>query len=95
MRCGTPTITGNRTCFPEIIGEAGLLIDPFDECAMSEAMLSILKNEKLRDELIDRGFQRARLYDWTKTASQTLQVYQTVHANDRLNSNKITRAAST
>jgi glycosyltransferase involved in cell wall biosynthesis len=39
MRCGTPTITGDRTCFPEIIGDAGLMVDPFDEQAIKRGIV--------------------------------------------------------
>jgi len=95
MRCGTPTITGNRTCFPEIIGDAGLLVDPFDERELSQAIMAVLENKQLRNELINKGLERAGLYDWTKTALQTLEVYKTVHAKHGVNSNEIKRAAST
>jgi len=85
MRCGTPAITGNTTCFPEIIGDAGVMVDTFDERAIMNAMLSVLTNEKLREELVEKGLKRANSYDWIKTAHQTLAVYEHVHAtNQRL-----------
>jgi len=80
MRCGTPTITGNRTCFPEIIGDAGLLVDPFDERAIIDALKAILSDDKLREQLKQKGIRRAALYDWKNTARQTLAVYEKVFA---------------
>ncbi len=78
MRCGTPTITGNRTCFPEIIGDAGLMVDPFDERAIMNAILRILSDPNLGSELRIRGIKCASLFDWRKTARQTLRVYEKV-----------------
>ncbi|HJX93898.1 MAG TPA: glycosyltransferase family 1 protein [Pyrinomonadaceae bacterium] len=83
MRCGTPTITSDRTCFPEIIGDAGLMVDPFDERAILEVLVRVLGDEKLRKELSEKGTKRASLYDWKETARQTLKVYDRVHAEKR------------
>jgi len=83
MRCGTPTITGDRTCFPEIIGDAGLMVDPFDEQAIKLGIVRVLTEQTLRDELIEKGLKRANSYDWLKTARQTLDVYESVHADNQ------------
>jgi len=83
MRCGTPTITGDRTCFPEIIGDAGLMVDPFDEQAIKRGIMRVLTEQTLRDELIEKGLKRANSYDWLKTARQTLDVYESVHADNQ------------
>ena len=83
MRCGTPTITGDRTCFPEIIGDAGLMVDPFDERAIMRGIARVLTEQTLRDELIEKGLKRANSYDWLKTARQTLDVYESVHADNQ------------
>lgn len=80
MRCGTPTITGNRTCLPEVVGDGGLLVDPFDERAILEGIMRVLSDKQLRDELREKGLQRASSYDWKRTARQTLDVYEAVHA---------------
>ena len=83
MRCGTPTITGDRTCFPEIIADGGLLIDPFDERAILQSIVRVFGDEKLRLELREKGMKRASLYDWQETARQTLQVYEKVYEDAR------------
>jgi glycosyltransferase involved in cell wall biosynthesis len=80
MRCGAPTITGNRTCFPEIIGDGGLMVDTLDERAILNAILKIFSDPNLRAELSEKGIRRANLFDWRDTARQTLQVYKRVFA---------------
>ncbi len=76
MQCGAPVITGNQTSLPEVVGDAGLLIDPFDTDALTAALARLLDDEQLRDELRARSLRRAALYNWRDTARMTLQVYQ-------------------
>lgn len=80
MGCGTPTITANRTCFPEVIGDGGLMVDPFDIEAISAAMVRVLSDKQFREELRVKGLKRASVYDWRKTARLTLAIYEQVHA---------------
>jgi glycosyltransferase involved in cell wall biosynthesis len=89
MRCGTPTITSNRTCFPEVVGDAALMVDPFDEAAIAAGLLRILSDKQLREELMAKGLNRAAQFDWKITAGQTLAVYESVHAKNS------TRSAAT
>jgi glycosyltransferase involved in cell wall biosynthesis len=76
MKCGAPVITGNRTSLPEVVGEAGLLVDPFDVDALGAAMNRLISDSELRAELTTKGLERAKLFDWRETARQTLAVYQ-------------------
>lgn len=78
MRCGTPVITGDRTCFPEVIGDAGLLVDTLDERALADAILRLLRDAALRASLRERGLRHALKYDWRETARLTLAVYERV-----------------
>lgn len=70
FRCGVPVITSNITSMPEVAGDAALLVDPFDEGSISRAMSAIVSDERLRKELIQKGFERARLFNWDNTAKQ-------------------------
>jgi glycosyltransferase involved in cell wall biosynthesis len=88
MRCGTPTIAGDRSCFPEIIADGGLLVDPFDEQAILQGLMKVLSDDKLRKDLKEKGMKRASLYDWRETARQTLEVYEKVYANYHLQTPK-------
>jgi glycosyltransferase involved in cell wall biosynthesis len=76
MRCGTPVIASDRTSLPEIVGDAGLLVDPFDEAALAAALARLLDDAALRASLRTRGLARAAQFDWHETARRTLAVYQ-------------------
>lgn len=76
MQCGTPVIAGNRTSLPEVVGDAGLLVDPFDEQALALAMARVIENSDLAAELCVKGLKRARDFSWRKTARMTLEVYK-------------------
>jgi len=76
MQCGTPVITGNRTSLPEVVGDAGLLVDPFDEEQLAAAMGRLIDDSDLASELRVKGLQRARKFSWHQTARLTLKAYE-------------------
>lgn len=78
MRCGTPVITSNGTCFPEVVGDAGLMVDTLNERAIADAILRILAEPWLRAELREKGLKHALKYDWRETARLTLGIYEQV-----------------
>ena len=76
MQCGTPVIAGNRTSLPEVVGDAGLLVDPFDKDALASAIGGMIDDPGLRSELRAKGLERARHFSWRETARLTLQAYK-------------------
>ena len=76
MQCGTPVIAGDRTSLPEVVGDAGLLVDPFDEKALALAMARVIENSDLAADLCFKGLKRARDFSWRKTARMTIEVYE-------------------
>ncbi len=70
FKCGVPVITSNVTSMPEVAGDAALLIDPFDVKAIAFAMKRIATDENLRTELISKGFERAKVFTWQKSAER-------------------------
>lgn len=76
MKCGAPVIAGNRTSLPEVIGDAGLLVDPFDVDAIASAISNVIVDSNLRSELSSKSVERARMFDWRETARRTLEVYR-------------------
>jgi len=78
MSCGTPVITGDRTSLPEVVGDAGLLVNPFDTQALAQALARLIDDESLRAALGDRGLRRAAQFNWRDNARQTLAVYEQV-----------------
>lgn len=78
MACGCPVIASNTSSLPEVIGEAGILVDPLDAQGFANAMNRITTDDSLRKELIKKGIERARLFSWEKAAKETLAVYRQV-----------------
>ncbi len=66
----TAVITSNTTSMPEVAGNAAILVDPNSEESICDAMLIIANNESIRQELIDKGRERKKLFNWDKTAEQ-------------------------
>ena len=77
MACGIPVIAANRTSIPEVVGDAGLLVEPRVQ-QVAEAMRAVLTNEALRADLARRGLDRAQSFHWRRTAEQTVLVYRHV-----------------
>ncbi len=79
MACGAPVITSNTSSLPEVVGDAALLIDPYNTSELAQAMIRLLEDEKLREELQQKGYARAQLFTWPKSASKMLSVYQQLY----------------
>jgi len=78
MASGRPVVTSNLSCLPEITGKAALLVDPTNPEEMAEAMVKILKDEKLMERLSQEGLKRAESFSWRRTAEETLKVFEEV-----------------
>jgi len=76
MGCGAPVIAGDRTSLPEVVGDAGLLVNPFDTDAIGAAIERVIDDNELRTRLRTRGLERAALFSWRETALKTFEVYQ-------------------
>jgi glycosyltransferase involved in cell wall biosynthesis len=76
MSCGCPVVSSNRASLPEVVGEAGLLVEPDDTQSLAEAVLKVLTDPALSAELRRRGLERARQFSWQRTAQETLAVYR-------------------
>ncbi len=83
MQCGVPVIAGNRTSLPEIVGEAGLLFDPFDTQALVTALKHVLDDDEYRASLRAKGLAKAKQFNWQTTAQLTLGVYERVGKRKR------------
>jgi alpha-1,3-rhamnosyl/mannosyltransferase len=77
MACGTPVIVSNRTSLPEVVGDAGLLVEP-EPAALAVAVLGLLGYPDLRRDLAARARERAATFTWRRTASETLRIYHEV-----------------
>ncbi len=78
MACGTPVIVSNVSSLPEIVSDAGLLVDPSDVDALTVAMWRMLDDRELRCTLSQKGLKRAALFSWDKAARETLALYHSL-----------------
>lgn len=76
MSVGCPVVSSSGGSLPEVVGDAGLLVPPSDEAALSEAMVRAWNSPELRAELSSRGRLRAATFTWQETARQTLDLYR-------------------
>jgi len=78
MASGLPVIAGNRIAIPEVVGDAGILLDPFDVNGFAYWMHEVLTNEDLKAKLSEKGYRRSMNFSWEKCAWETLEVYREV-----------------
>jgi glycosyltransferase involved in cell wall biosynthesis len=76
MACGTPVIGSDTSCMPEVIGDAGLLVQPHDVEALADSLERLLADADLRADLSQRGRMRALTYTWDATAMATVASYR-------------------
>jgi glycosyltransferase involved in cell wall biosynthesis len=73
MACGTPVCAANVSSIPEVVGEAGLLFDPYEPEAIADAMRRLLTDPPLRAELVQRGLAQAKRFTWDAAAAAVLE----------------------
>ncbi len=75
MASGVPVVAADRASIPEVVGDAGILVEPLDERALADAMGSLLEDAVYARALGSRGLERAAGYSWEACAARTLQAY--------------------
>jgi glycosyltransferase involved in cell wall biosynthesis len=76
MACGTPVLTSNVTSLPEVVGDAGLLVDPYNVDAIGHGIRHLVEDSALREELKRKGLERAKQFTWERTAELTWAVLE-------------------
>ena len=66
MQCGTPVITSNAASLPEVVGDAGIMVDPYDDSALINSYEKIYSDVELRKKLSKKGIERATQFSWKK-----------------------------
>lgn len=77
MACGTPVAVANATSLPEVVGNAGIYFNPFNEKEIEASIDKLMTDENLRKELVEMGFKQIRKFDWAKSAAV---IYKTYHS---------------
>jgi alpha-1,3-rhamnosyl/mannosyltransferase len=78
MASGTPVIASRAASIPEVLGDAGILLDPDDVGAWTDAIIKVVNDERLRADMSARGRARAATFTWARTARMTADVYRRV-----------------
>jgi glycosyltransferase involved in cell wall biosynthesis len=76
MSAGIPVLASNTTAIPEVVSDAGILIDPFSLNECENALIKLIDNEQLRQELSIKAKARAKKFDWADTAAKTYKVLE-------------------
>ena len=79
MACGTPVISSNTSSLPEVVGDAGILIDPYNIKDLAGAIYKVLSDKNLQEKMKIEGLKRAKVFSWKKTAKKTLNVFTDVY----------------
>ena len=82
MACGAPVITSNTSSLPEVVGDAALLVDPHNVDALAEAIYRLVRDEGLREELRQKGYQRVQQFRWEVSAARMLAIYQRLYQGE-------------
>jgi glycosyltransferase involved in cell wall biosynthesis len=83
MASGTPVVTSNVSSLPEVVGDAAVLVDPYDTQAIADGLARTLSDRDLRETLRARGLARARQYSWERSVQQVRQIYEEVAGGER------------
>ncbi len=76
MQCGTAVVTSNNSSLPEVVGEAGILVDAMDADGLCQAMLDLYRTPSRREELARRALERAKLFSWERCTNETIAAYR-------------------
>jgi glycosyltransferase involved in cell wall biosynthesis len=81
MACGCPVIASERTSIPEVVGDAGILLDPEDPKAWCNAMFRVLDEPAIRKDMKEKSLQRAAMFSWETCAHKTQELYHEIEGN--------------
>ena len=79
MACGCPVLASKTSCMPEVIGNAGLYFDPEKVSEISQSLLKIGGDRKLRGRLIEKGFSRIKKFTWENSAQKLVRVFEEIY----------------
>jgi glycosyltransferase involved in cell wall biosynthesis len=76
LACGVPVVGSNASSVPEIVGPAGMLMNPDDARSMAGALIAVVTDYELHEKLSNAAVEQAAKFSWEKCARETLQAYQ-------------------
>lgn len=78
MSCGCPVVFSNISSIPEVVGDAGLSINPYDEKDIADKLLLIANDKSLREELSLKGLKRYKIFNWEKSAKEMISIFKNI-----------------
>jgi len=78
MMFGTPVVSSNCSCMPEILGDAAVLVDPTDVTQICDALHKLKLDRNLRLSYTEKGYEQAKKYSWQKSAKQVIDIYKEI-----------------
>ena len=78
MACGTPVISSDATCLPEVGGDAALYFDPRNPEQLARHLAAMLASSEMRQQFREKGLQRARQFTWQDSVKKHMDVYRQV-----------------
>ena len=81
MASGAPVITSNVASLPEVVGDAGILVDPMNVDQIAEAMLYLAEDKKMQGVLSEKGIERAKKFRWEDSAQQVIEIIRQMKYN--------------
>jgi len=78
MKAGTPVIAHDGSCYPEVLGDAGLIVNGLDREEVGKAIFNVYSDKELRERLIRKGLERGKQFSWEKTTKETLNILKSV-----------------
>jgi len=76
MACGVPTVVSNVSSLPEVVGSGAIMIDPYNVDELAYAIGQVLNDKNLRENLIRKGLNQAKKFDWDRAAKQVLEIFK-------------------
>jgi len=78
MACGCPVVVSNVASLPEVCGDAAYYVNPYDINDIARGIQTVVNDEKLQKELIEKGLNRVKLFSWEKSARKILKIFEEV-----------------
>lgn len=83
MACGTPVVVSNTSSLPEVVGDAGIYVNPYNVEDIANGIYKVLTDRNLQNDLSNKGLERAKHFTWENTAKDTFKVLEEVANNTR------------
>lgn len=78
MCCGTPVVVSNTSSLPEVVGDAGIYVKPFEIESIADGILKVIGSSSLKETLVNKGYKQVEKFDWDSAAHRIIDVYREI-----------------